>query len=46
MRSSEEHAVIVTSDHSQALVEERIRLDLALDGFHVATPERCSLRGC
>jgi hypothetical protein len=34
----EEHAVIVTSDHSQALVEERIRLDLALDGFHIASP--------
>jgi hypothetical protein len=34
----EEHAVIVTSDHSQALVEERIRLDLALADFHVATP--------
>ena len=34
----EEHAVIVTSDHSQALVAERIRLDLALDGFHIASP--------
>jgi len=34
----EEHAVVVTSDHSQALVEERIRLDLALADFHVATP--------
>jgi predicted AlkP superfamily pyrophosphatase or phosphodiesterase len=34
----EDHAVVVTSDHSQALVEERIRLDLALAGFHVATP--------
>jgi hypothetical protein len=34
----EDHAVVVTSDHSQALVEERIRLDLALGGFHVATP--------
>jgi hypothetical protein len=34
----EEHAVVVTSDHSQALVEERIRLDLALSDFHVATP--------
>ena len=34
----EDHAVVVTSDHSQALVEERIRLDLALEGFHVATP--------
>ena len=29
-RFLEEHAVVVTSDHSQALVEERIRLDLAL----------------
>jgi predicted AlkP superfamily pyrophosphatase or phosphodiesterase len=34
----EDHAVVVTSDHSQALVEERIRLDLALGEFHVATP--------
>ena len=34
----EEHAVVVTSDHSQALVEERIRLDFALADFHVATP--------
>jgi hypothetical protein len=34
----EDHAVVVTSDHSQALVEERIRLDLALEDFHVATP--------
>jgi hypothetical protein len=34
----EEHAVIVTSDHSQALVEERIRLDFALADFHIATP--------
>jgi predicted AlkP superfamily pyrophosphatase or phosphodiesterase len=34
----EEYAVIVTSDHSQALVEDSIRLDLALTDFHVATP--------
>ena len=34
----EDHAVVVTSDHSQALIEERIRLDLALEDFHVATP--------
>jgi predicted AlkP superfamily pyrophosphatase or phosphodiesterase len=34
----EEYAVIVTSDHSQALVEDSIRLDLALAEFHVATP--------
>jgi Type I phosphodiesterase / nucleotide pyrophosphatase len=33
-----DYAVIVTSDHSQALVEDRIRLDLALTDFHVATP--------
>jgi predicted AlkP superfamily pyrophosphatase or phosphodiesterase len=32
------HAVIVLSDHSQAPVEERIRLDLAFDDFDVATP--------
>jgi hypothetical protein len=37
-RFLEEHAVVVTSDHSQALVEARIRLDLALADFHVATP--------
>jgi hypothetical protein len=34
----EEHAVIVTSDHSQAAVEERIRLDQAFADFEVATP--------
>jgi predicted AlkP superfamily pyrophosphatase or phosphodiesterase len=34
----DEYAVIVTSDHSQALVEDSIRLDLALGDFHVATP--------
>jgi len=33
-----DYAVIVTSDHSQALVEDRIRLDVALADFHVATP--------
>jgi hypothetical protein len=33
----EEHAVIVTSDHSQATVEERIRLDRAFAEFDVAT---------
>jgi hypothetical protein len=33
-----EHAVIVTSDHSQAPVEERIRLDQAFEDFDVATP--------
>ncbi len=34
----ERYAVIVTSDHSQALVEGRIRLDRALADFQVATP--------
>ena len=34
----EQHAVIVTSDHSQAPVEERIRLDQAFSEFEVATP--------
>jgi hypothetical protein len=34
----ETHAVIVTSDHSQAPVEERIRLADAFDGFDIATP--------
>jgi hypothetical protein len=33
----EEHAIIVTSDHSQAAVEERIRLDQAFADFDVAT---------
>jgi len=33
----EEHAVIVTSDHSQATVEERIRLDQAFADFNLAT---------
>jgi predicted AlkP superfamily pyrophosphatase or phosphodiesterase len=33
----EDHAVIVTSDHSQAVVEERIRLDRAFADFDVAT---------
>ncbi len=34
----EEHAVIVTSDHSQAVVEERIRLAEAFADFEVARP--------
>jgi predicted AlkP superfamily pyrophosphatase or phosphodiesterase len=34
----ETHAVIVTSDHSQAPVEERIRLDQAFSEFEVASP--------
>jgi predicted AlkP superfamily pyrophosphatase or phosphodiesterase len=33
----EDHAIIVTSDHSQAPVEERIRLDRAFEDFDVAT---------
>jgi hypothetical protein len=33
-----EHAVVVCSDHSQAAVEERIRLDHAFAEFAVATP--------
>jgi hypothetical protein len=36
----EDHAVIVTSDHSQAPVEERIRLDQAFGEFAVATPSQ------
>ena len=34
----EDHAVIVTSDHSQAPVEERIRLDRAFSDFEIARP--------
>ena len=37
-RFLEEHAVIVTSDHSQAIVEERIKLEGAFADFHVASP--------
>src|SRR5947209_11992999 len=33
----EDYAVIVTSDHSQAPIEERIRLDRAFSDFDVAT---------
>jgi Type I phosphodiesterase / nucleotide pyrophosphatase len=33
-----DHAVVVTSDHSQAPVEERIRLDQAFADFALATP--------
>ena len=33
-----EHAVVICSDHSQAAVEERIRLDHAFEEFAVATP--------
>src|ERR1700744_329619 len=34
----EQYAVIICSDHSQAPVEERIRLDLAFEDFDVARP--------
>jgi hypothetical protein len=34
----EQYAIVVTSDHSQASVEERIRLDRAFADFQVATP--------
>jgi hypothetical protein len=34
----QEHAVVLLSDHSQAAVEERIRLDYAFAEFDVATP--------
>jgi hypothetical protein len=37
-RFLEEHAVIVCSDHSQAAVEERIRLDVAFADWAVAIP--------
>jgi hypothetical protein len=38
----EEHAVIVVSDHSQAAVEERIRLDQAFVDFDVAAQTAAS----
>ena len=38
-------AVIVTSDHSQAPVEERIRLDRAFEDFDVATPSQARALG-
>src|SRR5512135_2832529 len=34
----DQYAIVVTSDHSQAAVEERIRLDRAFSDFDVATP--------
>src|SRR2546430_2636502 len=34
----EQYAIVVASDHSQAAVEERIRLDRAFADFEVATP--------
>src|SRR5579859_6746608 len=41
----EQHAVIVVSDHSQAPVEERIRLDTAFADFDVATQTASSAIG-
>jgi predicted AlkP superfamily pyrophosphatase or phosphodiesterase len=41
----EQYAVIVTSDHSQAPVEERIRLDRAFEDFDVATQSASSTIG-
>jgi predicted AlkP superfamily pyrophosphatase or phosphodiesterase len=41
----EGHAVIVTSDHSQAAVEDRIRLDRAFADFDVATQSAASTIG-
>jgi predicted AlkP superfamily pyrophosphatase or phosphodiesterase len=44
-RFLEQYAVIVTSDHSQAAVEERIRLDRAFAEFDVATHTAASTIG-
>ena len=41
----QEHAVIVASDHSQAAVEDRIRLDRAFADFDVATQTAASAIG-
>jgi predicted AlkP superfamily pyrophosphatase or phosphodiesterase len=41
----EDHAVIVASDHSQAAVEDRIRLDRAFADFDVATQSAASALG-
>jgi hypothetical protein len=41
----DQHAVIVTSDHSQAAVEDRIRLDRAFEEFDVATQSAASAIG-
>jgi hypothetical protein len=41
----DQHAVIVTSDHSQAAVEERIRLDRAFGDFDVAAQTAASAIG-
>jgi predicted AlkP superfamily pyrophosphatase or phosphodiesterase len=41
----EQHAVIVASDHSQAAVEDRIRLDRAFADFDVATQNAVSAIG-
>jgi hypothetical protein len=40
-----DYAVIVTSDHSQAPIEERIRLDTAFSEFDVATQSAASTIG-
>jgi len=41
----DQYAVIVASDHSQAAVEERIRLDRAFEEFDVATQSAASAIG-
>jgi predicted AlkP superfamily pyrophosphatase or phosphodiesterase len=41
----EQHAVIVASDHSQAAVEDRIRLDRAFADFDIATQSAVSTIG-
>lgn len=41
----EDHALIVTSDHSQAIVEERIRLDRAFADFSLARPSAARSAG-
>jgi predicted AlkP superfamily pyrophosphatase or phosphodiesterase len=41
----DDHAVIVASDHSQAAVEDRIRLDRAFADFDVATQSAASALG-
>lgn len=41
----EQHAVIVASDHSQAAVEDRIRLDRAFADFDVATQSAATAVG-
>ncbi|MGC9222067.1 MAG: alkaline phosphatase family protein [Solirubrobacteraceae bacterium] len=41
-RFLDEYAVVVCSDHSQTLIEGRVRLDLALSDFTVASPGKRS----